>query len=353
MKLRFRVDRRLGPSLVEHGVPLAAVTARARLPMRFFEQEKISVTTDELFALWRAIGDTSDEPAIGLVLGSEQRVERLSTLSIAMLYTRSFGDALDSAARYKRLTCPEEIEIVTRGDECTVCFHWLRAAEEEVPQPLIDLCFAWVVAIGRQGTGTALSPLRLELQRPTARARMYERHFGCPIVFRAKRDAIVFRRNDIERPFLTHNADLLAILAPHLEAELNRQRDEQDPVEVVKLAVKQLLTSRRPDLEDVARELGITSRTLQRRLADRGRTYQQLLEEARRELSHHYLLDTSLELNETAFLLGYSDPNSFFRAFRQWEGTSPGEWRRRRSVAVHTLPSSTDDEQRVTFGPPG
>jgi AraC-like DNA-binding protein len=331
MKLRFRVDSRLGPLLVERGLSLAAVTARARLPARFFEQDKINATTEELFALWRAIGETSDDPAIGLLIGSEQRVERLTSLSIAMLYARSFADALDNAARFKRLTCPEDIEIATRRGECTLSFQWLRAEGEQVPHTLIDVCFAWLLAIGRQGTGTALSPLRVELERTASRARLYERHFGCPIVFGAKRDAIVFRTTDVERPFLTHNADLLAILAPHLEAELTRQRGEQDLLEEVKRVVKRLLTGRRPDLEDVGRELGVASRTLQRRIAERGRTYQQLLEEARRELSHRYLLDTSLELNETAFLLGYTDPNSFFRAVRQWEGTSPGEWRKRRS----------------------
>jgi AraC-like DNA-binding protein len=84
-------------------------------------------------------------------------------------------------------------------------------------------------------------------------------------------------------------------------------------------------------LKDVARELRLSTGTLQRRLiAERGK-FQHLMEEARRELAQHYLLHSSLELNETAYRLGYEDSNSFFRAFHQWEGTSPGEWR-----AAHT-----------------
>jgi AraC-like DNA-binding protein len=67
--------------------------------------------------------------------------------------------------------------------------------------------------------------------------------------------------------------------------------------------------------------------TLQRRLADERITFQELIAEARRELARHYLQHSSLELNETAYLLGYEDANSFFRAFQQWEGTSPGAWR--------------------------
>jgi AraC-like DNA-binding protein len=66
---------------------------------------------------------------------------------------------------------------------------------------------------------------------------------------------------------------------------------------------------------------------LQRRLTDQGISFQRLLEEARRERAHHYLVHSSLELTETAYLLGYEDANSFFRAFHHWEGTSPGQWR--------------------------
>jgi AraC-like DNA-binding protein len=73
---------------------------------------------------------------------------------------------------------------------------------------------------------------------------------------------------------------------------------------------------------------------LQRHLLAERITFQNLVEEARRELAQHYLLLSSLELNETAYLLGYEDPNSFFRAFHRWEGTSPGEWRAARGAAI-------------------
>ena len=77
----------------------------------------------------------------------------------------------------------------------------------------------------------------------------------------------------------------------------------------------------------MARGLNLSARTLQRRLAEAGVTFQLVLKEARRELARHYLLQSSLELNETAYLLGYENANSFFRAFHHWEGTSPGQWR--------------------------
>jgi AraC-like DNA-binding protein len=105
----------------------------------------------------------------------------------------------------------------------------------------------------------------------------------------------------------------------------------------VKGILKKLLAGQRPTLQEVARELRLSTRTLQRRLTAERANFQQLMEEARRELAQHYLLHSSLELNETAYLLGYEDANSFFRAFHQWEGTSPAAWRN-----VHTNSNPTD-----------
>jgi AraC-like DNA-binding protein len=97
------------------------------------------------------------------------------------------------------------------------------------------------------------------------------------------------------------------------------------------------MAGKRPTLEDVAKELGLGARTLQRRLTDAGLSFQQLVEDTRRELARHFLKQRAVELNETAFLLGFEDANSFFRAFQIWEGISPGEWRARQAIPNESL----------------
>jgi AraC-like DNA-binding protein len=156
---------------------------------------------------------------------------------------------------------------------------------------------------------------------------MYEAHFRCPVKFKANQNSLVFSNADMELPFVTHNADLLASVAPQLEAELAGQLAEKTFSEQAKAILKQMLAGHRPGIQDLARELHLSTRTLQRRLTEQDLTFQRLLDEARRELARHYLLQSSRELNETAYLLGYEDANSFFRAFHHWEGTSPGQWR--------------------------
>lgn len=147
----------------------------------------------------------------------------------------------------------------------------------------------------------------------------------------------------MELPFVTHNADLLATVAPQLEAELSERLAQKTFAEQAKSILKQLLAGRRPGIQDLARELHLCTRTLQRRLTEQGITFQRLLDEARRELARHYLLHSSRELNETAYLLGYEDANSFFGAFHQWEGTTPGQWR---PLRKNTQPGNTSSHRR-------
>jgi len=340
MTNRFRVSSALIRRLEDVGLRPLVVLRQAGLPMGLFDQEKILVTTEELFSLYRGISEVSRDPAIGLKLGTEERIERYDPISIAALYARSFRDALQRMARYKQLTCPEEIRIAERGDECAVQFLWLLADEKE-PALLIDVCFAWIVGIGRRGTGRLVNPKRVELQRTEAHRRIYEQHFQCPVKFGARQNVLVFDKADVEKPFVTHNADLLAILAPQLEAELTQQLAQKSISEQVKGILKRLLAGQRPGLEAVAGELRLSTRTLQRRLTGERATFQQLMEDARRELAQHYLLHSSLELNETAYLLGYEDANSFFRAFHHWEGTSPGEWRASHARSGQTRETET------------
>jgi Arabinose-binding domain of AraC transcription regulator, N-term len=122
MTNRFRVSSIVSRRLEELGLSPVAVLRHAGLPSGLFEQERILLSTEEMFALYRAIFEVSGDPAIGLKLGTEERMERYSPIAIAALYTRSFRDALQRMARYKQLTCPEEIKIAERGDECAVQF---------------------------------------------------------------------------------------------------------------------------------------------------------------------------------------------------------------------------------------
>src|SRR4030088_2964487 len=203
MTNRFRLSGTLPRRLEELGVSTVTVLRRAGLPMGLFGQSRIWVTTEEMFALYTAIHEISADPGIGLKLGSEERPEYYSPIAIAALYSRSFGDALNRIARYKRLTSPQEIRIEERGKECAVEFVWLLAETTE-GAPWGGLCFAWTVTIGRRGTGHSINPSRVELRRPEANRRLYEDYFGCHVRFGARRNKLFFYAKDLGQPFVTN-----------------------------------------------------------------------------------------------------------------------------------------------------
>jgi AraC-like DNA-binding protein len=329
MNKHFRVSGRTSSKLEELGVRVSAVLRRAGLPQGLFDQPRVLVTTEELFAFWRAVGEVSSDPAIGLALGTETKTEQFSPSGLAALSSENFGEAVRQIARYKQLTCPEEILQRVDDGEWGIQFRWTLSTNVE-PEVLVDMCFAWVLAVARYGTATRLSPLRLEFMGARPHLKSIERHFGCAVVCGAPRNVIVFRATDAQRPFVTRNAELLAVLAPQLDEELRKQREEENFIETVRREIQQQLTGRRPNIEDVARALHISSRTLQRRLQEESSSFQRILEEARHQLARHYLNNSVLELNEAAYLLGYEDSNSFVRAFRTWEGIPPARWREQR-----------------------
>jgi AraC-like DNA-binding protein len=333
MSDRLRISNTWGKRFADHKIVVPALLRRAGLPVGLFEQEKVYVTTAQLFALWRSVGEMNSDPAIGLKLGSETRLARSHPAGIAVMCSRTFGDALVRLGRYKQLTCPEEIRIHTKAQETSVEFFYVEAKEAQ-PNLLVDMVLSWILSIGRQGTDGQIAPLRMDLTRAARHRAVLESHFGCRIRFKANRNALVFCRSDLDRPFVTHNDELLTVLGAHVESELKARNGSSNVGEQVKQTLRRSMAGKRPTLQDVAQEIGVGARTLQRRLTDAGITFQELVESTRRELAHHYLKQRAVELNEAAFLLGFEDANSFFRAFQVWEGTSPGEWRMRHCATV-------------------
>ena len=116
-------------------------------------EPRVLLKTEELFALWRAIGEVScqsgDRPPCS---GRRTKTERFNPVGLAALSTENFGAAVNQMARYKQLTCPEEILQEKDDEEWSIQFRWLLAEEAE-PTVLIECCFAWVLSIARLGTG--------------------------------------------------------------------------------------------------------------------------------------------------------------------------------------------------------
>jgi AraC-like DNA-binding protein len=157
--------------------------------------------------------------------------------------------------------------------------------------------------------------------------------FGCPVEFAAADHRLLLAAADIDAPLPTRNADLLVLHEQVLDKELAALADERVAPRVSEEIVRRLAGGE-PRRQDVAASLAMTDRTLQRRLQAEQTSFQQLLDEARRELAARYLADPRYALGEVAHMLGFADPSNFFRACRRWFGQPPGHWREQHQRAA-------------------
>ncbi len=208
------------------------------------------------------------------------------------------------------------------------CLRVVR--ESEAPAPAShELCFALVARQAKQLSTVPLRVTAVELaHRAAGDVAAYRAWFDAPVVFEAPITQLVMPRPALAASLVSADPQLLAILTR--AAEELRRRAPTPPTLAAQAArvLHDALRSDDGNVEHVARQLGLTSRSLQRRLKDEGTSFQLVREQVRRELAQRYL-DDKLAISEISFLLGFSEPSAFFRAFKRWTGTTPIEARRR------------------------
>lgn len=326
---KIKVPTALWEGLKRAGIARGEVVRRAQIPISVL-RDGAPVTTMQFFAIWRALGDVSTDPAVGIRIAVSLDGAAMPPSFLAAYYARDFRDALQRVARFKRLCAPEDVLLQERKDRCEVVLTWAHSEGEVTPPALVDASMASLLELGRRGTGERLVPLSVELARPERARAALERHYGTRVGFGSSKNRLTLSSRDLDRPFGSYNAELLDIVTPELTRKSEQQKQMAALSEQIKWAVRRRLTAGRPDIHSVASELAMSERSLQRKLTDEGITFQGLLSETRHEIALEYLSDSSLEIAEVAYLVGYEDQNSFFRAFRQWEDQTPSAWRARR-----------------------
>jgi AraC-like DNA-binding protein len=323
---KCRVPPLLWRTVMRAGLRPEMLLQHAGLPATLHLNTQAIVTTAQFFALWKAIERLMPEPGLGI-----RMVEALDTIAhppsvLIAFHARDYREGLVRLARFKRLCTPEQLLCDEVKGECKVTVMWPHATEP-TPAIAIDVTFATLIELGRRGSGQRITPNRIELARSNPRSDVHHRYFGCPIRFGAAADVLVLKSTDLRAPFPGHNPEMLDLLTPALSSALEEIQVHDSTGAQVKILMKRALASGRPELSQIARDLGVSERTLQRRITEEGTTFRALLSDARRELGRQLLSARDMSINEVAYLLGYQDTNAFHRAFREWEGVSPARWR--------------------------
>lgn len=317
----YALDPGFKSLLASVGVRHEDVLRRAGLPEDFLSRPDVRVSTDQFFAFARAIQDSVDDPLLPVKLAKSAGAESFSPPVFAALCSPNLTIAAKRLAMFKPLVAPVRLIVETSDAGLSVTYDWLESTLG--PPPFISGAEAlFMVKLARLGTRHEVRATTVTLcDLPRERA-AYEAFVGCRIR-RGEKASVSFSPADAERPFLTDNSAMWDIFEPQLRKRLADLEGSASCEARTRAVLIEALPSGQVSVEVVARRLALSPRTLQRKLRGEGTSFKAVVRRTRESLSRHYLKQTQLSSSEIAYLLGFEEPNSFFRAFQSWTGTTP------------------------------
>ena len=279
-------------------------------------------------ALWAAAYRASGDPVLSLHAAEACPLGAYKVIDYMAYNAPSVGEAFRCASRYFPLiNTAVSLPIDEGGDPVTMDVVSTGGAAA-VSRPYAEYCFAAFLLHVRAATGVPFALQRVSFAHPAPDdVREHERVYGCPVRFAAPHTRMEIGRADWDAPSLRGNPGVLQVLAEHAELLLQRLPRGPDLVERTRRAIGERLRGADYSVEAVARDLGTSARSLQRHLQELGYSYQSLADEVRAETAKLYLAQKDIAIAEVSYLLGFSDPSTFNRAFKRWTGQTPAKVR--------------------------
>jgi len=269
-----------------------------------------------------------DATTIPLRAGAAMRCDDYGAFGLAWKSAIDLQHSYERAQRYARVLT----SVSTYGvewDDGGAYMHLYREGDRRLGMRLSnEATLASIVSISRQASSRELNPAAVYFRHsaPDALAD-HEAYFGCPLHFESDRDALYLSNETLQTPNKLADESISKFFDTHLEKELSQLEDDSSLDRRVQIRISQSLSEGVPAISEVAKHFGMSGRTLQRRLSDRGYSYQALVDESRRRLAERLLQQTEYALAEIAFMTGFSEQSSFTRAFNRWAGQTPRSYR--------------------------
>jgi AraC-like DNA-binding protein len=285
-----------------------------------------------MYRMWEVADRLWNRPGLGLAAGPAVPMGAYEVLDYLVLTGATLGEGLSEFFNYFAVaTQSVRYEVHDDGALVSCEMVWL-IVPTAIAFQLRDYSLAGFAYRAHEAAGCW--PVRMEVAGPLlAPLSEYSSKTGGATVVQTERNALVFSRQCWNAPLPRRDDYLKRTLRRHAD-HLLAQSEAAAKLGLADRVRAELLRSARlglPSLEEVARSLGMGARTLQRQLREEGTTYAGIMENARANLASEYLTDDRLSIGEVAYLLGFSEPSAFSRAFRRWTGTSPQEFRAARA----------------------
>lgn len=325
LSLKYRFESQWRLLAIDFGINADALCQRAKLSSSIFDSTNVWLNREEFGRFWEALEAETADPMVGLRIGQWLANETFEPCVVAAYCSSDLMHALESIVDYTNVVSPAGLQT-----EVTPYSVEVQVGEDpDGPinfQAKIAAITALVQLLRRATRDNAIRPLRLALGSQVVDLAPYRSYFGIEPSMEGP-TSISIAAADSRRRFLTYKPLFWRFLAPALRAGLQSERDETHSVEVVRQCLVELLPLGRTQISDVATELGIGVRTLQRRLAVEKESFQSILRVTREEMAKQYLQDGELAVDHISTLLGFESANSLYRAFQKWTGMTPDAFR--------------------------
>lgn len=328
------VARALYAFAIARGAPAAALAAEAGLDLSLLEDADNRVPLAVYLALMRAGARLTGDAGFALRFGASTNITEMSVVGLIGAASPTVRDALAQINRYARLiaefeTPPGLDRFSLETADGAVALTDRRAYADQSPEVTESVFARMAQGVRRLGDGRYLRSVEVTHAAP-AHSALYAEIIGAPVVFGAARNALHLDAAWLDVPIAQEPRFVFGILAAHADAQLkalDRSRSLAARVESLLLPV---LHTGEASVDAAARALGVSRQTLYRRLKAEATSFEAVLDGLRRRLALDYLGARKVSVNETAYLLGFSDPAAFSRAFKRWTGVSPKTWRMER-----------------------
>lgn len=312
---------------VSKGASRRTLAERSCIDIKDLEDQENRIPFVKYVALMRAAKELSNDPALALHYGEAVDIAKISIIGLIGQASETMIEAFKQLNRFVRLIV--ETDNVGSGDRFALTHergvYWLvdnRANPNDFPE-LTESAFAQMICAPRRLLDAPyVREVHVTHADPGYGAE-YERIFQAPVVFESAKNAIL-----IDEAWAVHKVERLPryifeILNEHADAQLKSLESSKSIQGKVESLLMMVLHTGDAGMDRVASKLGVSRQTLFRKLKAEGVTYEQVLDDLRHKLALHYLSGRKVSVNETAYLVGFSDPAAFSRAFKRWTGSSP------------------------------
>ena len=319
------------------GVARGALLAQAGIAPEELTAERWPI--DHITRLWRAAVHCTQDAGFGLKAGAGVGPASFNVVSYLLQSAPTLRAALALVQKYQRLISDGgRFQTITGPEACWVVYHPRQGALAFSPHQ-IESVLAAVVVFARWVTGSALRPQRVQLsQARIGPLAGYREVFQCPVDFEQAFSGVLLANAQLDAPLPQANAQLAQAHQQQAAARLAALSRQDGLEQTLRMWIASQLQGQAPARAQAARALGLSERTLARRMRAEGLSYSALLDGVRRDAALQAVAQTTRALSDIALALGYAEPSVFTRAFRRWTGATPGQWRGRGAADMRAQP---------------